>query len=597
MTRKTLRKCCALALSVMMLTGTAALGTNVLLHTAPTVSAAEIFTEGDYSYEETEDGITIVQYHNTLNAEGTVRIPGTIHGKPVTRIGREAFAYSLNVNTFSIPDTVTEIGTEAFYGCSNLSQVTGAGNVELIGKNAFQSTKLANQTGAVYIGKVLYSYNSVNPFRLTVKSGTKGIAPGALRSNNKVTYVTIPDSVSYIGADAFNNAGSLTGVTIGKGVTTIGDNAFLGCQKLTTVNGGENVTAIGYGSFMTCPKLNNTDKLFNKLETIDGCAFYGCEALVYQLPDTLKSIGYHAFQSCYSTTEVVIPDSVTELGEGVFTKCYKNLSSVGLTSVTIGKQIKKIDSKLFDQCCLLSSVVIPPSVKEIDEGAFDSVGTLYSYPVKTLTIYCVKGSYADTWVKNHPSTSYTTLKRVYIAANQSTLSASYVKKGGSVTVNCKATGGAEAYTYAVYYKKAGASKWNLAQKYSTNRTVSVKPAYSGNYIIRVNAKDAKGAVVKKDLTVGVFTNLKNTSSVSTPFLTLGNSVAVTAASTGGLGTKQYAVWYRNPNNKKWYKAQDYSANTTVTVKPRQTGDYVIRINVKDERGVIVKKDFTVTVTK
>ena len=47
--------------------------------------------------------------------------------------------------------------------------------------------------------------------------------------------MTIPESVTTIGSDAFDWCSSLTSVTIPGGVTTIGSNAFLGCSSLTSV--------------------------------------------------------------------------------------------------------------------------------------------------------------------------------------------------------------------------------------------------------------------------------------------------------------------------------------------------------------------------
>ena len=51
-----------------------------------------------------------------------------------------------------------------------------------------------------------------------------------------MTSITIPDSVTSIGAEAFYNCSSLTSITIPDSVTSIGSNAFYSCSKLTTVN-------------------------------------------------------------------------------------------------------------------------------------------------------------------------------------------------------------------------------------------------------------------------------------------------------------------------------------------------------------------------
>ena len=181
--------------------------------------------------------------------------------------------------------------------------------------------------------------------------------------------------------------------------------------------------------------------------------------------------------------------------------------------------------------------------------------------------------------------------------NKASVSAKTLKLGGSVTVKGSAVGGTSPYQYAVWYRNPNNGKWYKAQDYAKNSTVTIKPRQTGDYTVRVNVKDTSGKVVKKDFTVRVYSLLKNTSTVSSSAIRSGGSVTVNAASSGGLGTKQYAVWYKNPNNGKWYKAQDYSSNSTVLVKPKQTGTYTVRVNVKDERGVVVKKDYAVTVRK
>ena len=53
--------------------------------------------------------------------------------------------------------------------------------------------------------------------------------------SKSLTSVTIPDSVTNIGADAFSGCSSLTSVTIPNSVTSIGSGTFYGCTSLTSV--------------------------------------------------------------------------------------------------------------------------------------------------------------------------------------------------------------------------------------------------------------------------------------------------------------------------------------------------------------------------
>ena len=61
------------------------------------------------------------------------------------------------------------------------------------------------------------------------------ISPYAFVLCNKLTNVTIPDSVTTIGVYAFMQCPELSSITISKNVTSIGEYAFYGCPKLTTV--------------------------------------------------------------------------------------------------------------------------------------------------------------------------------------------------------------------------------------------------------------------------------------------------------------------------------------------------------------------------
>ena len=87
--------------------------------------------------------------------------------------------------------------------------------------------------------------------------------------------------------------------------------------------------------------------------------------------------------------------------------------------------------------------------------------------------------------------------------NTSTVSGTNIHKGESLKVNCSATGGSGAVKYAVYYKKNGSDKWTAAQKFSKNKTVSIKPMAATNYTVCVKTKDEKSTVSKRYYNVSV----------------------------------------------------------------------------------------------
>ena len=97
---------------------------------------------------------------------------------------------------------------------------------------------------------------------------------------------------------------SFKSVTIPNSVTDIGENAFRGCLTLKNLVLGDGVTSIGDYAFAWC----------NSVTSIE-------------IPDSVTSIGESAFFYCGSLTSVVIGDSVTSIGSNTFGLC-DSLTSV-----------------------------------------------------------------------------------------------------------------------------------------------------------------------------------------------------------------------------------------------------------------------------
>ena len=182
-------------------------------------------------------------------------------------------------------------------------------------------------------------------------------------------------------------------------------------------------------------------------------------------------------------------------------------------------------------------------------------------------------------------------------SNTTFLPKTSITLGDSITINAKASGGTGDYTYAVYYKKASAEKWSTAQAYKANSTISFKPAAAVKYDVCVKVKDSKGTIAKQYFTISVTKELVNNSTLSATTVKKGSNVTVTAKATGGTGKYTYGIYYKKATSEKWTTAQSYGTNTAVTIKPAAAVKYDICVKVKDSSGKIVKKYFTLTVTK
>ena len=181
--------------------------------------------------------------------------------------------------------------------------------------------------------------------------------------------------------------------------------------------------------------------------------------------------------------------------------------------------------------------------------------------------------------------------------NNSTLSATSISLGGTVTVKCAATGGTTPYQYQVVYKQTSQTKWTTAQSYGTNATVTVKPGAATTYDICAKVKDNNGTEVKKFFTLTVKANpLTNNSKLSATSITLGNTVTATAAATGGTGSYTYAFYYKQKAQSTWTEAKAFSSTKSVSIKPAKATAYNVCIKVKDSSGTIEKKYIDLTVT-
>ena len=175
--------------------------------------------------------------------------------------------------------------------------------------------------------------------------------------------------------------------------------------------------------------------------------------------------------------------------------------------------------------------------------------------------------------------------------NTSTLNATEITLGNSITVTCSSTGGTGTKTYRVAYKRAGSDTWYTAQDYSKTTSVKITPKHVDTYTIAIKVKDGSGTIKRKDIKLTVKKAVyANTSTINKTTVIVNNPVTVTCSSTGGSGTKKYRVAYKRLTSETWYTAQDYSTNTSVKITPKHIDTYTIRVKVKDSSGTIKTKD-------
>lgn len=153
----------------------------------------------------------------------------------VTYIGTLAFSRS-GLQEIVIPRSVKTIEYGAFYGCLDLAEVEIPRSVTAIGSKAFEGTKwlndwfMAGEEEFLVVGDgILIAYNGDSE-SVEVPNGVKQIGPDVFKDHTEIRAITIPKSVTAIGANAFYDCKGLSEVKGCEGLESITKGAFNGTQ-------------------------------------------------------------------------------------------------------------------------------------------------------------------------------------------------------------------------------------------------------------------------------------------------------------------------------------------------------------------------------
>lgn len=277
--------------------------------------------------------VTITKYTGT---ESTVILPSTINSWPVTKIGEDALKDNTTITSVTIPASVTEIGSNAFAGCTNLTSVNYEGDWSNL---TIQSGNPAVQDAA---NEQLFDFKFIlnNTAVIVTRYRYKGTAADVtIPSCYKGKPVTMIDHAAF-----FNSV--VTSVTIPDSVTSIGDNAFGFCSQLTNISIPNSVTDIGFSAFAHCTSLKSIT-LPSSLSSISEALFSGCSQLTtIQIPDSVPSIQSCAFYHCRNLETIRIPVSVTLIETDAFAGCPSLMTVTYSGSKTRWDKIKGKDQLL-----------------------------------------------------------------------------------------------------------------------------------------------------------------------------------------------------------------------------------------------------------
>ena len=333
-------------------------------------------------------------------------------------IGSSAFSGCIGLTSVEIPNSVTEIRSSAFNGCTGLTSIEIPESLTSIGHNAFNycgnlTTVVWNAIGDYILVGTTNSYSIFSPSVTSFIFGDKveRIPANLCNGLNKLTSITIPNSVWWIDSYAFTDCIGLTAVNISdiaawcnisfdgwdSNPLYYAKNLYLNGEKVTDLIIPESVKIIRNSTFYNCESLRSIE-IPDSVIFIGEEAFRGCTGLTsIEIPNSVTEIGNSAFFGCTGLTLIEIPNSVTEIGSSAFSGCTSLISVIWnatrckdfssnikipfgtqIVSFTFGDAVEYIPAYLCYGMDKLTSISIPNSVTSIGNNVFEGCSSLSS---------------------------------------------------------------------------------------------------------------------------------------------------------------------------------------------------------------------------
>ena len=210
-----------------------------------------------------------------------------------------------------------------------------------------------------------------------------------------------------------------------------------------------------------------------------------------------------------------------------------------------------------------------------------------------------KYDFGETYKNNADVTLYAIWKET-LPTNNSTVSATNITLGQSITLKGAATGGTAPYTYKYYCRPSTSSKYTALTNSTKVATFTHKPARAITYYYAVKIADSKGTTKTKYFTVKVVkpvTKPTNVSTISATSIKLGSSIKLTAKATGGTAPYTYKYYCRPSTSSKYTALTNSTKSATFTHKPARAITYYYAVKIADSKGTTKTKYFTVKVVK
>ncbi len=409
------------------------------------------------------------------------------------------------------------------------------------------------------------------------------IGQGAFRSSLISGSVRIPDSVSFIGKEAFAMCPNVTEYIVAPSnpyftslngcIYTKDYSEFVQypCGRIGELSLHSDVKVIrSHACSASWSNITGTLNLPEGLQVIEASAFSRCTGLTggLVLPSTLQVIESKAFLGCTFAGELVIPASVCTIGYSAFDECYD------------------ITSVIFEGNA--------PSTPVVHQYANDGVFGNRSGTDFAVSCYA---EYADSFISSdhYDASAGTWDGYPLVILGDDSLKIDlqpedqHVTAGNTASFSVTASGGMAPYSYQWQYRTGPNGSWvNVSAASGRRDTYSLTAqARHNGYQYSCVVTDSAGNSVNSDIaTLTVSSSLTITSQPTDQNAVIGSTAEFSVSASGGTPPYSYQWQYRTSSVGSWTNVSAASGKTpvyTLTAQARHNG-YQYRCKVTDTAG-------------
>lgn len=360
----------------------------------------QVETIGDHAFDAVNDALCLV-----VQDGSQAQLWASAHG---VRYASEStsFTYRLEGDkayitgyTGTLPDVVVPAVIDGYpvYAIENLrspilTHVVVSEGIEVIGESAFQ--RYFNRDEGYYVSNLVsvtlpQSVKKISDFAFAGQQNLQEITLGGVTEIGRcafdnclmLTQITLPDTLTTIGVQAFESSG-LTSLTIPVNVTSLGDSFITDCSALTSLYVAEENPNYEIVDGMlydipaqtlryTLPDVSGDVVIRDGTVRIAGDVFKNHAITSVQLPDSLQKIGNSAFEFCKELKEITFPEGLTTIDDLAFYYCTQ------LENVVLPENLKFLGNSAFYACTSLTEITVPEGITWMS-GTFANCYSLHT---------------------------------------------------------------------------------------------------------------------------------------------------------------------------------------------------------------------------